>query len=216
MFIIFDFDGVIIDSYVLMRQAFITACCKVMGCTEEEGLSHFKIFRCHMGKGLQEILRHMHLPKLIASEFITESRRNLSKIIIFPGIKDLIEKLSQCGYQLALATGKERDRTLEILDYHSMRKYFREVICSDDVERSKPNPEMLLRVLKNLGCRKPNEAVMIGDAEADYLAAKNADIPFLLAQWDTHRNTDWVDKYRFDINTRLPQPRSIFDYLGSL
>lgn len=49
------------------------------------------------------------------------------------------------------------------------------VVTSDDVKATKPNPEGIEKVLKELGA-KPQEALMVGDLEADVVAGKKAGV----------------------------------------
>jgi len=61
-------------------------------------------------------------------------------------------------------------------------KFFDEVICGDDVINPKPEPEMLLKLLKKLN-KKAEEALFIGDGERDLIASKRAGIDFILVNW---------------------------------
>ena len=57
-----------------------------------------------------------------------------------------------------------------------MRKYFRRIITFNDVRRTKPDPEGLLRIL---GDRHRQSALYLGDNVDDAIAARRAGIPFL-------------------------------------
>jgi HAD superfamily phosphatase len=79
-------------------------------------------------------------------------------------------------YELNIFTG----RTRRELSYTFLRwpgaEHFRTVVTMDDVERRKPHPDGLLKILAN---RSPKHAVYLGDNVDDALAAREAGVPFL-------------------------------------
>lgn len=77
--------------------------------------------------------------------------------------------------QLALATNKPLYYTKPILEELEMNGYFDLVIGGDSVEKKKPHPEMLEKILFDLKIDK-NEAILIGDSLADVGSAKAAGI----------------------------------------
>ncbi|MBE6898822.1 MAG: HAD family hydrolase, partial [Ruminococcaceae bacterium] len=89
------------------------------------------------------------------------------------------------GSRIAIVTGKDRDRTEELLGYHGIRQYFDCLICGDDAVRPKPSPEPVRAALAALGCRAA-EAVMIGDGYNDILSAKAAGVRSVLTRWYGH------------------------------
>ena len=97
-------------------------------------------------------------------------------------INDLLLYLKREGYKLAIVTGKAR-RSLEIsLDCLNMKDVFDVIITGDDVELPKPNPEGINKVLSLLNI-KNNEAVFLGDSDADIKAGLEAQVCTIGAQW---------------------------------
>jgi HAD superfamily phosphatase len=78
--------------------------------------------------------------------------------------------------ELALFTGRTRRELRHTLEQFDVKKLFRRVITMDDVERLKPHPEGLLRLLNGAD---PREALYLGDNLDDALASKRAGVPFL-------------------------------------
>jgi HAD superfamily phosphatase len=78
-------------------------------------------------------------------------------------------------FELALFTGRTRQELSYTLDRWPAAKYFRTVVTMDDVERKKPYPDGLLRIL---GKRPPATALYVGDNIDDALAARKARVPF--------------------------------------
>ncbi len=76
---------------------------------------------------------------------------------------------------LALFTGRTRTELHHTLDRLKMRQYFTKIVTMDDVDRLKPDPEGLLRVLGKLN---PRDAVYLGDNVDDALSSQRAGVPF--------------------------------------
>jgi len=78
--------------------------------------------------------------------------------------------------ELGIFTGRTRQELTPTLARFGVRDYFHRVVTTDDVRRSKPDPEGLLRILDG---RDPNTAIYLGDNVDDALAARAAGVPFL-------------------------------------
>lgn len=79
-------------------------------------------------------------------------------------------------FELALFTGRTRKEFAYTFDRWPAARYFGTVVTMDDVERKKPYPDGLLKIL---GVRQPETALYIGDNVDDALAARAAAVPFL-------------------------------------
>src|SRR5271154_2272346 len=78
--------------------------------------------------------------------------------------------------ELALFPGRVRAEGDSRLDRCRVRGFFRHIVTVEDVERAKPDPEGLLKIL---GRRSPGTALYLGDNVDDALAAEAAQVPFL-------------------------------------
>jgi HAD superfamily phosphatase len=94
------------------------------------------------------------------------------KILITPG---QIERWAR-RFELDLFTGRTRQEFSYTFDRWPAASHFRTVVTMDDVERKKPHPDGLLKIL---GERDPATAIYIGDNIDDTLAARAARIPFI-------------------------------------
>ncbi len=95
---------------------------------------------------------------------------------LFPGALDCLNRLMERGLKIAVATNAPR----MILDYF-MKKYGLKdmgilAISGDDVERKKPYPDMLIKLMKQLECNE-DEIIYVGDMDIDVRAARSASIP---------------------------------------
>ena len=79
------------------------------------------------------------------------------------------------GAELAVVTNKLEGFSRRILDGLGIGNMFSVILGGDSVERCKPEPDALLKVMEL--CRaKPEETVMIGDSLTDIEAGKAANV----------------------------------------
>ena len=96
----------------------------------------------------------------------------LDNTLPYPGVVEVLEHFA-ARIPLAVVTNKPEAFSREILEGLGLGGYFREVLGYDSVERKKPHPEGILRVLEGWGV-KPPMAAMVGDSPYDILAGKAA------------------------------------------
>ncbi|MDR1578469.1 MAG: HAD family hydrolase [Deltaproteobacteria bacterium] len=106
--------------------------------------------------------------------FVQEILPSLTeKITIYPGVEEFLSVARSRGYLLAVAT----NRSHPWIDLASLglAKYFDTVVGISEVARPKPDPDILLTVLKNFG-QTCDEAIYFGDSISDMEAARAAGI----------------------------------------
>lgn len=103
----------------------------------------------------------------------------LKYMVMEPYLKPLLEKL-RSRYKTAVATNRS-DTMDRVLSEHGLDGYFDLVVSSSDVERPKPHPDPLIRILEYFSI-EPNKALYIGDSELDQMASNAAGVPFVAYQ----------------------------------
>lgn len=103
---------------------------------------------------------------------------------LFPGAREVIERLHDEGYLLAVATGKGRAGLDHALESTELGRYFHITRCASETF-SKPHPEMLNQIIEEMGVL-PRQALMIGDTEYDLQMAANANMPALGVTYGVH------------------------------
>jgi len=176
--VIFDLDGVLINSEPLMRFAFEASYRQVIGA----GAPPTETYLEHMGESFPRIMDHLKLPHTLWEPYRKICQENLDLVTVFPESRRLLERLKSMRMKLSLLTGKDRARTLQTLEYFDLLEFFDEVIASDQLRFPKTNPEGILLALELMNCA-PEEAVMIGDAVNDILCAQRAGVPSVAVTW---------------------------------
>ncbi|MFX0579440.1 HAD-IA family hydrolase [Nocardia nepalensis] len=178
--VIFDLDGVLVDSHEVMGLAFAAAYAEVVGA----GPAPFAEYQRYQGLYFPEIMRRMRLPLEMEEPFVRESYRLADQVPVVDGVADLLATLRTRGFRLAVATGKAGPRARALLSTLDLIQYFDHVVGSDEVVNAKPAPDIVLRALSLLDAT-PEEAVMVGDAPADIRSARGAGVTAVAATWAT-------------------------------
>lgn len=92
-----------------------------------------------------------------------------------PGVQELLQEAKESGLQVALASSSPCSWVTGHLEHLGLAHYFDFMIASDDVKQTKPDPELFLVALSRLGI-KSNEAIVFEDSLNGVLAAKRAGI----------------------------------------
>ncbi|WP_200146802.1 MULTISPECIES: HAD-IA family hydrolase [Streptomyces] len=176
--VVFDLDGVLVDSFGVMREAFALAYREVVG----DGEPPFEEYSTHLGRYFPDIMNMMGLPLEMEEPFVRESYRLAHRVRLFDGVTEMLEALNARGIRFAIATGKSGPRARSLLEGLGVLPLFEHVIGSDEVEHPKPAPDIVLRALELLGADKEG-AVMIGDAVTDLASARAAGVEAVAALW---------------------------------
>jgi 3-amino-5-hydroxybenzoic acid synthesis related protein len=176
--VIFDLDGVLIDSEQLMRRAFCESYRQIIG----DGDPPIEEYLEHMGESFPRIMDKLNLPRALWEPFRQFCRSNLDQINFFPEARPLLEQLVQLQSKLAIVTGKDYSRTIQILEHFRVRSFFPVVVGSDQIQNPKPHPEGVLVALDRLGST-PENALMIGDSVSDILSAQAAGVLSIAVTW---------------------------------
>ena len=176
--VLFDVDGTLIDSNDLHAAAW------------HETLSRFGIqiplaeIRQQIGKGGDNLIPSL-VPRDVEEtkhDEIESFRSNLFKrdylprVVPFPCVRELFERLVSDGRKIVLASsasGAEVDYHLNVIGAPDL---VTATTSSDDVEHSKPYPDIFAAALAKVAPLTPQEAVVVGDSPYDVQAAKKLGI----------------------------------------
>ncbi|WP_367281415.1 HAD family hydrolase [Planococcus shixiaomingii] len=179
--VIFDFDGTLANTLPVCDVAFQ----KVFQTYDQRNLSTAEI-RAMFGPSetgiIRQHLQHPDKEKAIDLYYTTYLQQHAALVEANLEIRDLLVHLKNCGLKLGIVTGKAR-RSLDIsLLALEMESVFDVIITGDDVIRPKPDPEGVVKALKFLGV-KSDEALFIGDSDADIGAGLQANVYTIGVHW---------------------------------
>ncbi|MCF8069289.1 MAG: HAD family hydrolase [Desulfobacterales bacterium] len=174
--IVFDCDGVMFDT----EQANMAYYNEVLFHMNRPGLTPEEFQFAHMHTS-DEVLARLFKKKdeYDAAQAYRKTMRYedfFQYMDIEPGLVPLLEKL-QLSYKIAIATNRA-DTMEKMLKRYKIETYFDLVVTALDVEKPKPDPEELFRILKHFNVT-PEEMLYVGDSKLDELAAKGAGVPLI-------------------------------------
>ncbi|MDD3591990.1 MAG: HAD family hydrolase [Sulfurovum sp.] len=114
------------------------------------------------------------------SEYYTNNHEK--ELVLYEGIKELLDMLKEQGASLAVATNAYRNSTLESLTYLGVHQHFDAIACYDDVAQGKPHPDMLYKILEELDM-PAEQSLFIGDGPRDKMASERAGIAYVMVDW---------------------------------
>ena len=117
------------------------------------------------------------LVKLIRSYY---GEHCMDKTGPYPGIPELVKKLSEDGYKMAIVSNKVDSAVKDLA-----KQFFPEIkvaIGERTGIRRKPAPDTVIQALEELGVTK-EESVYIGDSEVDLATARAAGLPCISVLW---------------------------------
>ncbi len=174
--VIFDLDGTLVDSNDAHILAWVEALAEFGWSVTPEQV------RPLVGMGGDKLL-----PALVGvaedgpeGRPISRRRKSLLARLVptlrpFPGVQPLIAALRRRGLRLALASSGYRGDVERLLALAGLGDSFDAIVSADEVEHSKPDPDIVEAARAALGL-PASEVVMIGDTRHDIVAAGRAGI----------------------------------------
>ena len=210
--VIFDMDGVLVDSYWPHYQAWkLTAKKHDLPITEEQ-------FAAAFGKTGPDFIRQLW-PDLVPEERIPAldgEKEVLYRQVLrenFPamkGVSDLILALHQSGYGLAIGSSGAPENIQVVLECLPNAHCFSATVNGREVKRGKPDPEIFLLAASKLGADPAGTAV-IEDAPVGIQAARAAGMTAIAITGtaerkflaDAHIIVDWMMELSPELVTLL-------------
>ena len=172
--VVFDLDGVLLDSEQLWDEA------REELARERGGRWHERAQRDMMGMSSPEWSRYMHdviglrePPEEIDAEVVRRiERRYRERLPLLPGAVEAVERLG-ARWPLGLATSSNREIIDLVLEVSRLGRFFRATVSSEEVERGKPAPDVFLEAARRLGVA-PERSAVVEDSENGMLAGRTA------------------------------------------
>jgi len=174
--VIFDVDGVLVDSYQAHYESWQLACLeRGLEMTSDQFIATF-------GRTSREIIVDLWNSQVATPAAVAELEdrkevlfRELLKqwFPLMEGAADLIAALHQAGFRLAVGSSGPPDNVHLVLDRLQRRACFHGIVTGVDVQRGKPDPQVFLIGAERAGVA-PADCVVIEDAPVGVAAAHAA------------------------------------------
>ena len=103
-------------------------------------------------------------------------KKYLPRVKPFPRVRELFVRVRKDGKQIVLASSAKGDELEIYKKIAHIEGLVDQETSADDVESSKPDPDIIHAVLRKLGDADPTEVIMVGDTPYDAEAAKKAGV----------------------------------------
>ena len=123
----------------------------------------------------------------------------------YPGCAEMLHELRDAGIQLACLTNKEHRFAVKVLQGTGLARCFDHVVGGDSLGVRKPQPEVLLHVVRVLG-GEVHRAAHIGDSRIDIETAHAAGVEAWAVPWG----------YNGGVPVEQSRPTRVFDSLPAI
>ncbi|WP_104524875.1 HAD family hydrolase [Blastococcus atacamensis] len=180
---VLDVDGTLVDTNYQHALAWYRAF-RSLGET-------FPVWRIHrlIGMGGDQLVAALggdDVEERIGDEarerWVAEADPLMEEVAVLPGARELLLAFKERGHRVVLASsGKPHhvDHSLDLLDARDLAEAW---TTSEDVESTKPAPDLLQVALKKLGEPLDAPSILIGDSVYDVEAGKNAGMPSIVVR----------------------------------
>jgi len=176
-YVIFDFDGTIADSGGIAFNA-------INRMSEKHGFDKLDWAQIDKLRSMtvKERSKYMGVPlykmPFIAPEFYSYYKEEMIDMGINEGIRELLNKLNEAGYKLAVISSNSEHNIKEFFAKKDI-KLFKDIICS---KRLFSKDKIVNKFLKHKKL-KPSEVIYIGDETRDIEACKKSGIKIIWVDW---------------------------------
>ena len=166
--VIFDMDGVLVDTERISFKFWIKS-------FEKYGYkysidTHLSIIGRN-NQSIRKILGETFGPEFPLEDICNYKSESMINYLLEEGtplksgVFELLDFLRESNYKIAVATSTHRERAIQRLESVGIKEKFDDMVCGDEIEHSKPNPEIFLKAAKKLGL-EPEECIVIEDSPA--------------------------------------------------
>ena len=166
--VVFDMDGVLIDSEPIYHKNHRALHARLgIPYTEQIALDFTGLNAADSGRKMVALFPQCGITAAQAEEafenLIYNSLIGEAQLCLIPGVEDLIRRLHAEGIKLAVASSSPRRSVAYVIERFSLWRYLSAVVTGDEVRCGKPDPEIYLKAVRELGVL-PEHAAAIEDS----------------------------------------------------
>jgi phosphoglycolate phosphatase len=114
--------------------------------------------------------------ELLFKDVDSITAENLSPLLkILPGVEQLLEKMSRFGVKAVIASTDITNRAVKAMEILGLRHHFVEIFGGDSVRKTKPAPDLVMKVIRVCDFNSKN-VVVIGDHPVDIEMGLSANV----------------------------------------
>lgn len=201
-YIIFDIDGTLLDTEI----AVLSSLQKLISEELNKEMS-FNDLKFSLGIPGEVTLNELGIANILDCNIKWNRylKEYFHHVKVFDNIEDTLAKLKGIGISMGIVTSKTKEEFKNDFLPFGLNYYFDIVVCADDTEKHKPDPEPILKFIE-LACADKSKTIYIGDTKYDMECAFSAGIDFALALWGAKSSAG------IDADYILETPRQILKF----
>ena len=167
--IITDFDGTLVDTFEANFRAYQKAFYEVgLNLTEER-------YRECFGYRYDDFMMAMGITDEVTKQRIRELKKNyypefFAHLRLNNRLVEILRQNHDSGGMNAIASTARKENLMNVVEYLHVGDLFDLIYAGDDVKKAKPDPEIYLLTMQNLGVT-PSETMIYEDSEVGIQAA---------------------------------------------
>src|SRR3989338_7361076 len=170
--ILFDMDGVILDSFEASYKIF-----NELRKKRKLGIMSSEEYRKSVWGGFfaDNVRKYLKTNDAAGIEIYHKQLilKYKNEVKLMTGAEKVLKAIKKKNIKIGLVTNTLRGQTEDKLRHHEIKNYFDAIVTGSDVERVKPYPDPVLKLCNKLGVM-PEEVIIVGDTKFDYKAGKAA------------------------------------------
>jgi HAD superfamily hydrolase (TIGR01509 family) len=177
--VLFDVDGTLVDT------TYLHALCWHDALRAADHIVPMAVLHRAIGMGSEQLLDHVlgeHRNRdeddAISTAHKTLYRVHWERLVALPRASELVRACSEAGLRVVFASSADEHELDALQAALDVDDAVDTTTNADDVERTKPAPDILQVALDKAGL-SPSDVVFVGDAVWDCIAANKLDIPFV-------------------------------------
>ena len=175
--VLFDMDGLMVDTESLATEAFIHSAKKQgYDMTKEETL----LVLGFTTKSIYDFWENYFKNSDVSGKRLVDNHYKYIEDILFttgprkmPYIEELLKYLKNSNYKVAVASSSSMNHIINNMEKTDLKKYIDEFASGAEVENGKPAPDVFLLAAKRLGV-KSEECLVLEDSKAGVIAGSSA------------------------------------------
>ena len=173
--VILDFDGTLADTAAVIIRT-------MQATISELGLPSRTDEQCAamIGLRLVEIPPVLFPECSIDADIYARTYRRLfhefdteDAVKIYPAVAETLKTLKSKGIILTIASSRSHASLAEYVESLGLSSFISHILGADDVDKGKPDPEPVNRILERFGI-SPEETMVVGDTSFDIMMGRNA------------------------------------------
>lgn len=189
-YFLFDMDGTLIDLEQLNYNCFKDAVKK--SCSRDLSFEEYMQYMAGVGSkhGFENYFQSVNVQIPDVDEVVKGYRaqkefylqNHFDEVVtIKEGAKEFLAKAKSLGKKLAIGTSTFKGFAYLIIEKSGLKEYFDSIVTVDDVQKTKPAPDIFFEALKRLD-GTVNEAVIFEDSGNGVKSAENSGIEFYVVR----------------------------------